>query len=386
MTDGRKLRIAVASAGRFHVLDLARELAALGHDVRFYSFVPRKRAIRFGLPAECHVGLLPYVAALILLERIAPKFLPRFVQRLHHTILDRVVTALLQPCDVFIGMSGLYVGAALKARRRYGAKIFIERGSRHILSQRDILAAIPGAGMPQPSTIALELAGYELADKVVVPSLHAEQSFIDQGVPRQKLFRNAYGVELADFSLSDGAGPVERTGDALFVGQWSLRKGVDLLVEAVRALPGTRLLHAGTLIDAPFPADPQFVHLGPVDQQRLAELYRRAAVLVLPSREDGFGLVLIQALACGLPILCSDRTGGEDLKVMIARPEAISIVPHDDIAALTAALGEALRRAPQLAGADLLGDQGRELLTWRAYAKRYEAALYSALGEEQRPG
>jgi hypothetical protein len=45
-----RLRVAIATAGRFHVLDLARELNALGYAVDFYSYVPKTRALRFGLP------------------------------------------------------------------------------------------------------------------------------------------------------------------------------------------------------------------------------------------------------------------------------------------------------------------------------------------------
>ena len=50
--SGRGRRIAIATAGRFHVLDLARELAALGHEVRFYSMLPPSRTASFGLQAD----------------------------------------------------------------------------------------------------------------------------------------------------------------------------------------------------------------------------------------------------------------------------------------------------------------------------------------------
>src|SRR5262245_44323934 len=59
LPSGTELRVGIASSGRFHLLDLARELNALGVNVRFYSYVPRKRAEAFGLPRHCHVALLP---------------------------------------------------------------------------------------------------------------------------------------------------------------------------------------------------------------------------------------------------------------------------------------------------------------------------------------
>src|SRR5207253_1404096 len=58
----QRLKIAIATAGRLYVLDLARELHTLGHNVKFYSYVPRARAWRFDLPDECHVLLLPLVS------------------------------------------------------------------------------------------------------------------------------------------------------------------------------------------------------------------------------------------------------------------------------------------------------------------------------------
>ena len=69
-----RLRVAIATAGRFHVLDLARELTALGYAVDFYSYVPKTRAVRFGLPSACHRSLLPLaLPALALREaRFAP--------------------------------------------------------------------------------------------------------------------------------------------------------------------------------------------------------------------------------------------------------------------------------------------------------------------------
>src|SRR5205814_2148833 len=91
--------------------------------------------------------------------------------------LDRSVSVMLEPCDVFICMSGIYLGAALLAQQKYGAKVWLERGSRHILSQHEILAAIPGANQPTSDVIARELEGYTKADKIVVPSRHVFESF-----------------------------------------------------------------------------------------------------------------------------------------------------------------------------------------------------------------
>ena len=143
MTD-HKLRVAIATSGRFHVLDLARELHQLGHQVRFYSGLPTSRAMAFGLDKACAKSLFPFSAPLMAWQRYAPKRLPYLQSWLSVRSLDLLVSQRLEPCDVFIFMSGIYLKAAEVARKKYGAQLWIERGSRHILSQAEILAKVEG--------------------------------------------------------------------------------------------------------------------------------------------------------------------------------------------------------------------------------------------------
>src|SRR5262249_3895090 len=150
---------------RFHVLDLARELHALGHDVKFYSYVPLRRAVRLGLPPERHVSLLPFALPALALERFPVSVRPRATEWLLYKSLNHGLAMRLSPCDVFICMSGIYLEAAKFAKRRFGAAVWLERGSQHILSVDRILAAVPGIQRPSSLTIERELAGYELADR-----------------------------------------------------------------------------------------------------------------------------------------------------------------------------------------------------------------------------
>ena len=228
----RRLRVAIATAGRFHVLDLARELNALGYAVDFYSYVPKTRALRFGLPFACHRSLLPFALPALTLERFAPAVPASIREWFLYKSLNLAVMTRLRACDLFIAMSGIYLEAARFAKRRFGAAIWLERGSRHILSQDEILATIPSTGRPSSLAIDRELAGYALADRIVIPSSHVEESFRRDPTAHAKLFKNPYGVDLTMFPS------VKRnnSGDELsllFVGTWSLEKGCDLLVSAI---------------------------------------------------------------------------------------------------------------------------------------------------------
>jgi starch synthase len=365
-----RLKIAIASSGRFHVLDLARELDALGHEVRFYSYVPEKRARAFGLPKRCHVGLLPYVFPLVWWERVFPNLCPSIVERLMSLALDRLVKWKMQPCDVFICMSGIYVVAARHAKARYGAKIVLQRGSVHILRQAEILAQNSQARQISDFMIERELEGYAVADWISVASKHVVASFGDSA-EAAKVYKNSYGVDVTQFP--SGAG--ERDSETvLYVGQWSYRKGVDVLTDAVMALEGVQLLHVGPILDLPFPTHERFTHYESVSQDRLSPFYKRAPVFVLASREDGFGVVLSQALASGCLVVCTDKTGGPDLSEMAGLDRLIRIVGAGNAKTLAAALEAALRQAAAGTFAPISAVE-RELLSWRCYAERELRAI-----------
>ena len=381
----RRMRVAVATLGRFWVLELARELAHSGHEVSFWSRLPKSVTRAYGLPPEAHRGLLHWLVPLVELRRFGGSRLSAWANRRVLSAIDRLIARRLEPCDVFIGMSGLAVESARAAKERFGAKVYIERGSRHVLSQKAILDELRKNGKPAHTVpdwdVQRELAGYALADRIVVPAGHAERSFLEQGVPAGKVFRNPFGVDLSTFTPTPAPPPSPPT--ILCVGAWSYQKGVDVLVEAWRRLEGVRLMHVGPVTDAPLPRDPGFIHVDPVPQAQLRQYYAQAHVVVMASRQEGLALVQIQALACGVPLVCTDRSGGEDLKAMIEDPSWVSVVPSDDVEALAAAVRAMLARALVVSGERLLLGAAREELGWAAYGARYARDLAQVVGERR---
>ena len=153
---------------------------------------------------------------------------------------------------------------------------------------------------------------FELADLIVVPSLHAKRTFRDQGFPETSLAVLPYGVDLDVFV------PNERTDSTfrvLYAGSLTLRKGPQYLLEAFHKLADRQaeLILVG-------PLDPQFKailsryeglfrYLGVLPKLQLAELYASASVFVLPSLADSFSLGTLEAMACGVPVIVSENTG-----------------------------------------------------------------------------
>lgn len=369
------MRVIVFTSGRFHLLDLARELDKLGVEVIFRSCVPNSRSVQFGLPARCcrpiRAGApLQYVITRSRKEKL--KYLAQWAQR---RLLDQVGALGLPASDVFIGISGMSGPTARKLRARGTKQIWIERGSRHILSQKAILDEIGVASGVKADDISRELADYAMADRVVVPSKHVVESFIEAGFPETKLFRNPYGTDLSMFPFRKSSPKPPPT--LLMAGTWSRRKGCDILLKAWEDLPETRLIHVGAKGDVPMPTvNPRFKSYGYVDQRALGEIYATAHVGVLASREEGLAVVQAQMLASGLRLVCSDRTGGADLGEACGLIDRVTEVKNGDIDGL----GRALLNAQVATLCETEND--RRLvqmrlsgLAWRDYAQRYLAAL-----------
>ncbi|MBQ2689723.1 MAG: glycosyltransferase family 4 protein [Solobacterium sp.] len=108
-------------------------------------------------------------------------------------------------------------------------------------------------------------------------------------------------------------------GRILYVGSLIERKGVDLLLDALRYVPGEWELHiAGNgpekdnLVRAAedYGLDGRIHWLGFTEGDRLLKEYAGASLFVLPTREDCYGLVLVEALAAGIPIVSSKYADG----------------------------------------------------------------------------
>jgi glycogen(starch) synthase len=181
-----------------------------------------------------------------------------------------------------------------------------------------------------------------------------------------------------------------RVDGALVVaaGRLEWEKGFSTLLRALPALsgphPGLRMVLAGegsyrTTLDSlvrELRLDDDLVQLpGRLDQPDLAGLIATADLVVLPSRYEPFGLVVLEAMAAGACVVAT-RTGG--LAETIEDGETGVLVEVGDVDGLAAAVDELLRdpeRRSRLAHAGRLAVQGR---TWAAVADRL-AAVYASM-------
>jgi glycosyltransferase involved in cell wall biosynthesis len=221
---------------------------------------------------------------------------------------------------------------------------FVERASAHAAAQARLLEEEHERfGLRPPARlrrlVERSVAEYDAADYVRIPSEFVRRSFIAEGVLEGKLVQGPFGVDLERFAPS----PEPERFTALFVGRVDLRKGALDLLEAWRRFAG-----AGRAADAP-----RLILYGGLDRalRSRVEAYRRqcafqtpgftrhvrrayadASVLVLPAIEDGFPLVVLEAMASGRPVIVSENTGSKDavregvdgFVVPIRSPDAIA--------------------------------------------------------------
>jgi glycosyltransferase involved in cell wall biosynthesis len=366
------MKINIAShGGRSHLLDIARELEKFGHEVRFYSFVPTKRAMKFGLKKKCNKTYFLLALPFLALQKLTHRsFWSIYI---FHRFFDIYVALTMKPCDVFVGHSPVHVYALKRAKKKYNATLILECGTSHLLTMVKILESIPiNKGKCVTPNVFIKRAekGYELTDYISIPSDFARQSFLENGIQDSKLFVSPYGVSLNHFYPTNK--PNKDSYDVIIVGQWGYRKSCDLLTEACLHILGKKLLHVGSVVDCPLPNHPLFTHVDAVDEPQLLSYYTQAKTFALPSREDGFGLVLSQALICGLPVVCSKNTGGRDLRNFLDDKKWIIEMPELTAECLAACIREALQLAvSQPEGKRNYAGDAIKNLTWEAHGKRY---------------
>ncbi len=365
------MKINIAATHRFHLLDLARELSGLGHEVRFYSYVPTKRVMSFGLEKRCCYSILWVVAPFFFLKKLFPQ--ANWTTKWQNITMDYYLSWFMKPCDIYIALGTVYKHSLTAAKNRFDAIAILEWGSKHIDEQQRILASI-GVYVNKEYYNKRSRDGYALADYIAIPSEHVKQSFMERGIAKSKLLQNPYGTSLKQFHPTSK--PAPDAYDVIMVGGWSYRKGCDLLAKTCLEILNIKLLHVGSVVDCPLPQHPLFTHIDSVEQKQLVNYYAQARVFALASHEEGLAMVQAQALACGLPIVCSKDSGGRDLADFLADKNWIIEMPETTTECLADCIKKALLLAKkQPEGLRNYAGKSIEQLTWSAYGKRYNENL-----------
>ncbi len=193
---------------------------------------------------------------------------------------------------------------------------------------------------------ALEGRALARASAVIATSPATVRILADMfGVPASRLSAAVPGTDRAQRARGTG-----KPLNLLAVGSVVPRKGYDLLIEALRPYRGQPWvldIAGGQELDRAHSAalgkqieaaglSPHIQWLGAVDTRRLADLYDRADVFVMPSLYEGYGMVMTEALARGLAIICTSGVAAADT----IPADAVLRVEAGNVDALKSAIGQ----------------------------------------------
>jgi alpha-maltose-1-phosphate synthase len=236
---------------------------------------------------------------------------------------------------------------------------------------------LPTGGLPSSRHVrpGQKRREMELADLVLVPSTFVENT-IRKFHPDANMAHAIYGVDLDFWRPAPEARDTDDKLRFIYAGQLSIRKGIPLLMEAWEkaSLPHAELELVGVwqLGESKRKSLPKGVfHTPPCSREMLRDRYRASDVFVFPSFFEGFGLVLLEAMACGLPAIASDATAGPDVLSDVCG----RILPVGNVEAIVESLRWFASHREQLPAFSSAARTRAEGATWEAYRRSVTKAV-----------
>jgi glycosyltransferase involved in cell wall biosynthesis len=318
------IKISILVGGRFHAFDLAEQLQKYNCLHQLVTSYPRWKVLKsFNIEKRRIVTIvLKELIERFIITIKCEKFLNKFLFYLNKYFEYFASKKIdYKNINIVIGWSGFSYKTFEKAKS-YNILKILERGSSHIEFQTEILKE-EGEKFGKKiiidnKVIEQELKEYDIADFISIPSEFVKQTFIDNGISADKLILVPYGVNLDNFYPQNKKDRIFRF---ISVGSVSIRKGSFYTLKAFHELnfPDAELLMVGKIDLEMFPLINKFKlnkkikFINHVPQNKLVDYYNQSDVFIISSIEDGFAMVILQALACGIPVICSNNSGGSEL-------------------------------------------------------------------------
>lgn len=320
------MKISIIVGGKFHAFNLAQQLELRNCLSEIITSYPSLSLKDYGI-------LKPKIKSIIIKEvlmKIFSKF--SFIEKFFNyenflcEMFAKKASKLInfEDLDIIVGWSSFSKETFIRLKNSNCIKV-LERGSSHIQFQEKVLKKEYQEinikpKLPSKKLIERELIEYELADFISVPSEFVKKTFIEYGVNENKIIKTPYGVDLKEFNFEDTKRPENDNFRIISTGTISVRKGSHILIDAFKEL---KLNNAELMFVGPIENDfkkilkrydnlKDVIFIKKQNQKNLKYFYNNSDLFILNSIEDGFGMVIPQAMACGLPIICTENTGGSE--------------------------------------------------------------------------
>lgn len=344
---------------------------------RFHPELPRERVQSFPLADLLYLSLSRVPPLRGTARRLLPWRNKWFDARVARTLMRRRPAA-IHCCD----------GCALQAFRQgraLGILCILDQRTAHVKTGLRVLREEAALHPEFRDSLPLDISDWwverccqelELADVVLIGSAYGKQTLLENGVPERKIFVVPYAAEISRFTPR-----APRQGElfrVLFMGQVTQRKGIKYLLEAFRqlALPHAELVFNGGIVGSGkglLPYRNSFTHIN-TPYPELHRYFQTGSIFVMPSLHEGSVLAIYEALASGLPVICTPNCGS----VVRDGIEGF-IVPIRDVEALQEKI-LLLYENPGLR--EEMGRRARkraEEFTWAAYRQQIANLLFHLL-------
>lgn len=386
------MKVNIAVSGKFHFHNYVRFLDAQGVLNRFYyAHKLSTNADVLGVKAEKLVNI--WIKEYLL--QAHSQFLPRLGSEAFKPFYRKIweIGSLTRwlPCDVLHIM--LHGGGRGLIRRAKSERSLIigEPVNAHPDIQNDILNIEWDRLKIRRShkrTLAQKqiLDEVGMADRLLVASHFLKRSYVEKGFSADLIEVLPYGVDLTRFSPPDTDRDISKQFRVVCVAGINVRKGIIDLLDAWNRLnfPDAELLLIGRVSSEMLPVlqkyAGEFKHIPFVPNRELRRYFEASTVFVLPSLEDGFGLVCTEAMACGLPVITTTNTGAAELIDNDVSGYVVPIRSPEVIAEKLEILYRDREKARCMGNA--AAEKVRSLYGWEGYADKlihvYEASLACA--------
>ncbi|QHT65766.1 glycosyltransferase family 4 protein [Rhodocytophaga rosea] len=224
-------------------------------------------------------------------------------------------------------------------------------------------------------TNSLKTEHYKYTDYVFTLSTFARQTLVDAGFPESRIYTLNLGFDPNNFALKSQYN-TSATFKLLFAGTLTKRKGIHLFLEALRqlSLPDIQLTLVGPVADAQDVLDlyeGEYVHIPFLPHNELVTYYQNADVFIFPSYLDGWAMVVLEAMACGTPVIISENTGAKDA---VAKGGGF-IIPIDNIDAIKEKILFFYYNRDQIKKIGLQAYEIAQTYTWQSYYLQVNKAV-----------
>ncbi len=217
------------------------------------------------------------------------------------------------------------------------------------------------------------------AKKIIAASQFTHQTLVESGIPENKIYTIPLGANIHYIKYQENKTTIQSNKlKLLYCGVISQRKGIKYLLEAMKSFnkKDVELHIIGRMQGTSDPLKPYkdlFIWHPPMSQQELFQKYCEFDALVLPTIFEGFGLVIVEAMAAGLPVITTPHSIGPDI---IINDKNGYIIPIRNVKAIQNSIQKILNKTPieKLA----MNQEARKAAlnySWENYAKNLSVFL-----------